>query len=125
VLAAKRMSIRRHYIVIGASALAIVGSIIFWPDSHIYDRAAALPAGSSKAEVYSGLGKPCVLIPIHGPDHEYVREVWIYPGPLKLTPKVSFRPLQACLFERKAGPRIYFDAAGRVERVALSGGRTN
>jgi len=101
--------------------LAMVGILILWPAYNIEDRAAAIPAGSSREEVLSKLGKPFALMPIHGPGHEKVGEVWVYPGPLKIAPKFSFSPLRVSLFDRSGGPSIYFDTAGRTERVALPG----
>jgi len=95
--------------------LAVMGIVILRPASSFEDRVAAIPADSSREEVYSKLGKPFALMPIHGPEHEMLREIWIYPGRLKVAPKFSFSPLRVSVFDRSGGPRIYSDAVGRVE----------
>ena len=117
--------IRRRSVLVGAFVLTTMGIVILWPRSNFENRVAAIPKGSSREAVYTELGSPNGVMPIHGPEHEWVREVWIYPGPLKVAPMVSFSPLRVSLFDRNGGPRISFDTFGRVESVALPEGRKN
>jgi hypothetical protein len=99
--------------------VAVMGFVLAWPSDNIVDKMAAIPVGSSKKEVLSQLGEPMLRFPIHGPDHEYYFEQWIYPGPLKLAPEIAFSPLRFSFFNRSWGPKVHFDPSGRVETITL------
>src|SRR5690242_8378590 len=111
------MRFRGRYLLPAPLVLAAVGTAILWPANKFGDKVAAIPVGSSREEVYSKLGKPFALMPIHNPDNVYDREIWVYPGPWKLSPKFCLSPLQVSLVGRSAGPKVYF-YHGQVEGVS-------
>jgi hypothetical protein len=118
------MQFRRGYFLLAVFALAGVGFVILRPAKDFRDKVAAIPAGSSKQDVFSALGRPMIMMPVHNPDHVYDREIWIYPGPWKLSPEFSLSPLRVSLAYRSGGPRVDF-YRGRVESVSAHEGQTN
>src|SRR5262245_25529716 len=114
----------RRYVLVGVVVVVVIGIVIFSRRSDFTDRVAAIPMGMSKEEVSSRLGKPMVVLMLHSPrlgkpmavlmahspGHDELRTVWIYPGPLKFAPKISFSQMRISLFDRSLGPKIYFSA---------------
>ena len=110
----KRIAIFLLLVVVITIAFLVVTAP---PQVPVAANAATVKTGMSRAEVQAVLGRP---------DTRGVYNVqfapvpyWRYHGPRHFAPDLSLAPLEFSLFEYAPGPRVDFDASGRVVRVQI------